>query len=1407
MTNQRPSSRTQPLFRTLIAVAAVAWGWPATVGGADVKSQDLARRKGVVVVADSQHRDRWGIDGYHPHLVRDGDADSAWLSDNWEVTHAVALIFPHVVRVSGLQVVWGRPSAMPSRFSVQGLVGGEWVEAAEITPPTQQAETVVPLPSVELAALRVVQPPEGAPPSGDRRMQVAELRVSGSVVEPPSAVAVEAVREALVHELRRLRLREDAVRVAPQLGTVMSAPKREGFMAIVSRDDVRRGRENVSTRAWAKGLADGIVKDADWWVQQSDEYVYGLVPAGNPRALCPSFEKGCPVHGGARSSFSATLEKPWQWRCRKGGEVWHDGAVVKNPATGEDVVVRDDGSGWLAPEGFANAGRRYLFVAAYRYFLLGKLFGSPYEPDGGSAYRGGTPVVQLALAYAITGEKRYAHTCAVMLNRLAELYRFYDGCVEGPSQRQDGYIGQTFERFLTQNLILACDLIWDEIAADVQLHSFFADRGDTDYDGDGRVTGADFTYNLQRNLLGFVYEYLHRCMPYFDGDFLMYEMTALAALAHCLGNADIAAEALHSDTGLRVLLTNSWFRDGKFIYDSCSYNVGNAQTPLLIAEWLHDFQAPPRFPQPLDLYNAPEIRMSMLYDFLRRIDCDGRVPQIGDGGGGRAAILNVNPRYNSHDEKGLLRLPEQRKYYLSRLQAASGGDLERFRQGRADWWLLFHAEPPDSIAGTPDVPEAVLPSHLFDDSGIAVLRAGSHPKTRQHVCLTFSKGAYGHGHGDKLAINILRHGWDLTADLGYPTTWTDIKYGGWETHTASHCTVMLDGRGQTRNVVGRLHFYAAEPSCDVVEASCERAYPGASLYRRTVALVRDDDGEPLYTLDVFRVAGAGTRDYLFHSLGKPEDMHVTVEGAEPAWVRQEHGSLAGEDVEPMSKGGYGFLFDVHRTAGDGSLTAAWRPTCGMSQPDRYLLTREAFRACTVTFSITRTGRAGGPRERAVFAFSTSPGNPANRRVVMMPVDSLPVGQPVPVKVEIQGAEAKMWLDGKPVGHVDVAGSPADSGSVGFLHYYNYDFEYRDLVITPEDGKAVEVDFDRPLDGASWARIDPTYVAEDGVLRARDSEALGLYLHMPGAPGREVIRAKAEGYGVRGQSPFEGHLIVRDLVAESAAVTTFLAVIEATNRAPRVIKVEALPVTPADVGTVACRVETIDARGRVRCDVLVSSMETDVPRRVEVDGTVVHCRGRFGLVRLRGGDVRALMLVGDGHLVAGAKRLDQPGPFRGRVVRVEPGGPAVVVLPDNEPQQAPGDLVGRRVLISHPDYLCPAVYTVEGVESAEGGALRLTLNLSLLLALGEVGAVDAAAGSFASKTSVMKLRVNAGLFDGKCVRVSSTAPAHRLRAATEDAFRLGDSAAIVAYREGGRYEVYDVGVGDRVEILPAGSREL
>lgn len=1369
---------------------------------------NLARTEGVVALADSQHRDRWGVDGWHAAYACDGRTGvgiaNCWASDNWEVTHTLALLFPRQARVTGVAVHWGGFSSVltPAKVRVEGLVGGKWQELAVLTPPAGEETTKAAFAPVTVAAVRLVQAPDGASSDADRRLWVGELEVTGEAVGPD--VDTAALQAQLAAESRRLRLTENDRRVAPQLAVAMQTPKPRGFMALIDREDLARGRQNAATRPWAKTVAAGIIRDADWWVGKSDDYIYNLIPTGNPRAVCPSFEKGCPLHGGARGTYTATLEAPYRWRCSRGGELWHDGAVVKNPGTGEDVTVRDDGNGWLAPAGFPGAGRRFYFVAAYRYFVFGKLFATPYEGDGGSEYRGGIPVVQLAYAYALNGDAKYAHKCAVMLNRLAEVYRFLDGTVEGPSQRQDGYIGQTFERFLVQNLTLACDLIWDEVGKDAELAQFFAAKGAADYNGDGQATPADLTYNLQRNLLGYIYEYVHRCMPYFDGDFIMYEMTALAAVGACLGNPDIVAEALETDVGLRVLLTNSWYRDGKFIYDSTGYNVGNAETPLKIAEWLQGFAAAPRYPQPLDLYTDPQYRMSMLYDFLRYIYCDGRLPSIGDMGGPRTQAVQSAPPYRALDEQALVRLPETRDYYLGRLQAAAGGKLESFREGRADPWLVFHAGPapadvpPDQTQPTPPT------SHLFDDSGIALLRAGANPETREHLCFTYSKGSYAHGHGDKLALNVFRYGFDLTADLGYPTTWTDIKTSGWETNTASHCTVMLDERPQQMSTVGTLHMYATTPLADVVEASQEVCYPDSTLYRRTVALVRDEVGEPLYACDVFRVAGAKTRDYLFHSLGKPEDMTVDLDDGAATWVKQDKGSLAGEDVAPMTKGAYGFLFGVQRAATAGGATATWRPTTGTSQPDRYLLTRRSFTNCTVDFTVTRTGKASGPQERAVFIFATDPSNVNSRRVIMLPVDQFPVGQAVPVQVKVTGAQAQMLMNGQPVGRAESAGSPGASGSLGFLHYYNYAWDYRDLVITPEGGQPLRVDLALPLSADFWARNDGTYATVGGVLQARDSQPVQLRLHMLGAPGREIIRAQAEGYGVRGTAPLEGHLIVRDRPAAPTQPTAFVAVIEAFQRDAVVTKVEALPVTPAGAAdAVAVRVTTTDAQGRARTDVVVSALDPAVARTIDTGGGSLDFRGRFGLLRSREGRPVGMSLAGGGSFRCGGKRLDLPGDLRARITALKPETDSVVV------QLAPGSpapdakWVGRKLMIRGAGYQGVAVYTLMGVTKV-GTGWRLKLNLPLLIARGKVGSVDAGAGTFGSETPVMKLSVTPKLFDGKTVRAGTKGQWLRLKSATREAFQPADPQALKQFSPGTEYYVYDLGPGDEVTMLSAGA---
>jgi len=426
---------------------------------------------------------------------------------------------------------------------------------------------------------------------------------------------------------------------------------------------------------------------------------------------------------------------------------------------------------------------------------------------------------------------------------------------------------------------------------------------------------------------------------------------------------------------------------------------------------------------------------------------------------------------------------------------------------------------------------------------------------------------------------------------------------------------------------------------------------------------------------------------------------------------------------------------------------------------------------------------------------------------MLPVDLLPIGQPVPVRIEVTGGEAKMTIAGQPQGSAYVTGAPTTSGSVGFLHYYNYAFDVRDLVITPQGGPPIRVDFSRPLDREFWARIEPTYEAGDGVLKVRDSEAVQFHLRVLGAPGREIIRARAEGYGVRGQAPLEGHLIVRERPADPARVTTFAAIMEAVKSAPRVARVQSLAITSGTDDAAALQVECVEADGRPRVDIVVSAVDASAARTIAAPGAPVEFQGRFGLVTVKGGKVTGLMLVGGGQVACGGRRLDLPGSVHGRVQEALVADAALLVELDAGSAPLSEELVGRRLLVTSPAFVCPSVYTVRRIQRVDPKTWRLGLNMPLVVARGVVGSVAVEQGAFASRTPVMKLRVNPGLFDGKCVRRAPGAKEYRLKTATEAAFALAQPTAVREFEPGAEYLVCDVGVGDRVEVIAQGSRSF
>ena len=257
--------------------------------------------------------------------------------------------------------------------------------------------------------------------------------------------------------------------------------------------------------------------------------------------------------------------------------------------------------------------------------------------------------------------------------------------------------------------------------------------------------------------------------------------------------------------------------------------------------------------------------------------------------------------------------------YRKRLLALSEGDVDGARERHADANLLFHADP---IRGKPG-PYAPRTS-VFHDSGIAILRTGSETAARKHLVLNYGKGSGGHGHRDKLSINLISFGYDLACDLGYPTTFTHKKVDGWEKHTASHATVCIDGQAQ-EIATGSLRFYGRTPGMQAVCASGERAYPGcAEVYERTLVMV-DASRSDTYVVDLFRVKGGSRHDYMFRSLSGDDGENFRMQfPAGTETVRQAGGTAAGEDVAFGTSPGLGYIKDVSRTVCDGLWSATWR---------------------------------------------------------------------------------------------------------------------------------------------------------------------------------------------------------------------------------------------------------------------------------------------------------------------------------------------------------------------------------------------------------------------------------------------------------------------------------------------------
>ncbi len=820
----------------------------------------------------------------------------------------------------------------------------------------------------------------------------------------------------------------------------------------VTREDVERARRNIERHDWARDYADAIIARADSVVDHSPKWIHENTP--EPGACFACGKGACPVCGapwtksggwGGWASLDCSFERPGTVRCENGHIL--PGEQYPDPGTG---YVTED-------------GRVLYFVGSYNAWVVENYM---------------LWCRDLAFAYSITGDERYANTCAVILDALAEIYPH---CTEGswdyPSDPPSGRLARPWyqvARYLVP-IVDAYDQIHDVAALNAP--SF--------------VNGMTRRENIETNMLkdGAWYCYEQSLKGSLHNGEADYIRGALA-VGCLLGIEHYVDWAVDGPYGIYAMIHNNADRDGRYTESSLMYALHARNLYLTFSEPLVNYRSE-KYPNGLNLYDDPAFRAFYVLPALS-LELAGHMPRYGDVGPDTGRELPPAHLFDSRDYQYAERIaarstiPGVRNAFASLVSFFADGDLQGLRSGSSDReWLLFHSDDglASSLPLSGNLLRQIQASHNFGQKGIAVLRTPDSPA--RQACLLRYGPSLNHGHLDDLNINYVALGWEVTYDLGYGDGATPTQRG-WAKQTASHNLVLVDElpqlSGADDDSGGSLHLFAGMPGLQVVDADADAAYRsrGVEEYRRLIALVGDGPGS--YLLDIFRVEGGAQHDYVAHALSDD----ATVAGVDLA--APEEGSLAGPGIDwgarqmadgylsgvpherywnPPPGNGLGFMMNPERGATDGPWSVTWRMPDGESLLRMHVLGQQDT-------EVIRTWAPGifpsQPPAAHIVARRRSDGRPLTSTFVTL---REPIGATPSVIEGVQGAEL-----------LDAA--TTDDGSLRLLASLN-------LVLFQAEDFGGEVSFrlHAPEAGSYYLHIAPWRSPRYGAVRfALDGDPVG-----------------------------------------------------------------------------------------------------------------------------------------------------------------------------------------------------------------------------------------------------------------------------------------------------------------------------
>ncbi len=699
--------------------------------------------------------------------------------------------------------------------------------------------------------------------------------------------------------------------------------------------DVARGRENVRRFAWARQTADAVLREADLWLAKEDAWIRSVVPA--PGACFACGIVACPVCGANWGPFG-----------REGGSFDLPRRVTcSNGHTFPDAAHPDPGTGYVAPD-----GRIHYFIGAYNAWVVETLTFKALE--------------NLAAAYTLTGDERYAAKASVVLDALAAIYpSCHKGAWDYPSNPPSGRLDRPWYQ-ASRVLIHYVDQ-YDQVFASPSL------------DLPSVVPGLSRRANIERNMLrdGGAYCYEESKAGSLHNGEADYLRGALA-VGVCLGIPEYVRWAADGPFGIRSLLSNDVDRDGGYYETTPMYADHTRELDFTFLEPLRNYRGS-AYPGGLDLYGDPKLRLFFLPHNLPMMVA-GHLPRYGDA----PPDLRVKPAparpFERSDWDFLEKLhvrtsdPALRDETAALMSWLSEGDIDAKRDlrttgdpsgtaipdRRMSAGFSMYREPGDDLGGAfterlwvlfhgGEVPSAggalpafwrrrLLGSDVMGQKGLAILRSGE-GASAQGLLMRFGP-SLNHGHFDDLNVNYVAMGRELTYDLGYGRTAATQTQSNWARQTASHDLVVVDEASQieTGETGGSLEIFAESPLVRAAEASSNRCYAarGVTQYRRLAALIGTGDGA--YLLDVFRVRGGRQHDYVFHSatadmtfagVALGPEAPGSLAGPEIDWSAAQiaDGDIAGHPNDWMwiapPGNGYGFLSRPRRGAPAGPWSAEW----------------------------------------------------------------------------------------------------------------------------------------------------------------------------------------------------------------------------------------------------------------------------------------------------------------------------------------------------------------------------------------------------------------------------------------------------------------------------------------------------